>query len=122
MSTNELLKEVYTKFYEQKGTLEEAPQLSQDPNGETFDFEKADQELAGLVSYLMGVPDIQKETFEKIIEIIQNHYENQPEWKDLLLDYFDYTNEREKEVLEVQEAALVKEIEEFTKKLLENKE
>ena len=118
MSANEQLKEIYSKFYDQREVLGEAPKLSQDPADSSFDMEKADKELASLVSYLMGVDDIQKESFEKAIEIIQEHYANQPEWKELLVAYFDYVTEKEKEQLQAQEDTLIKEIKEFTEKLL----
>ena len=118
MSANEQLKEIYSKYYDQREVLGEAPKLSQDPADSSFDTEKADKELASLVSYLMGVDDIQKESFEKAIEIIQEHYANQPEWKELLVAYFEYTTQKEKEELQAQEEALIKEIEEFTQKLL----
>lgn len=115
------LKQIYSKFYEQRSVLAEAPVLSQNPTEASFDFKKADTELARLISYLMGVPDIQKEPFERAMEIIQAHYDSQPAWKELLVEYFEYTTQKEKEELQAQEDALVKEIEEFTKKLLEEK-
>ena len=121
MTINEQLKQIYTKFYEQRSVLTEAPVLSQDPAENAFDSKKADEELSKLISYLMGVPDIQKESFERAIEIIQQHYDSQPEWKELLVEYFDYTTQKEKEDLQAQEDALVKEIEEFTEKLLSEK-
>ena len=118
MSVTEQLKQVYSKFYEQREVLGEAPTLMQNVADASFDEKKADEELSKLVSYLMGVPDIQKESFEKAIQIIQEHYDSQPEWKALLVEYFEYVTEKEKEALQAQEEALVKEIEEFTKKLL----
>ena len=118
MSTIDLLKQVYTKFYEQREVLADAPSLTQIPDNSSFDAQKADAELAQVISYLMGVPDIQKESFEHSIEIIQQHYDNQPEWKELLVAYFEYTTQKEKEELEAQENTLIEEIEEFTKKLL----
>lgn len=121
MSAIEQLKQIYTKFYNQKEVLTEAPVLSQNPSNIIFDSKKADIELNALISYLMGVPDIQKESFEKVVEIIQKYYDSQPEWKKLLVEYFDYTTQKEKEELQAREDALVKEIEEFTKKLLEQK-
>ena len=122
MSLDEQLKQIYTKFYHQRGVLNEAPQLTQDPTNGAFDSQKADVELAKVISYLMGVPDIQKESFERAIEIIQKHYDSQPEWKELLVEYFDYSTQKEEEELKAQEDSLIKEIEEFTKKLLAEKE
>ena len=122
MSAIEQLKQIYTKFYDQREVLTEAPALSQDPTNSSFDEEKADKELANLISYLMGVADIQKESFERIVEIIQEHYDDQPEWKELLVEYFQYTTQKEEENLKKQEDDLIKEIEEFTQTLLdENK-
>ena len=122
MSLDEQLKQIYTKFYHQRGVLNEAPQLTQGPTNGAFDSQKADVELAKVISYLMGVPDIQKESFERAIEIIQKHYDSQPEWKELLVEYFDYSTKKEEEELQAQEDSLIKEIEEFTKKLLAEKE
>jgi len=118
MSADMQLRQIYAKFYEQREVLADAPVLSQDPVAAGFDCLKADEELAGLISYLMGVPNIQKESFERAVEIIQEHYANQPEWKELLIEYFEYITQKEKEQVEAQEDALIKEIEEFTEKLL----
>lgn len=122
MSAEEQLKQIYAKFYDQREVLGEAPDLTQSPDDPQFDSTKADKELAGVISYLMGVPDIQKEDFEKIVEIIQTHYDNQPEWKTLLVEYFEYTTQKEKENIEMQEDALIKEIDDFTDKLLARNE
>ena len=118
MSASDMLKEIYAKFYAQREVLEGAPELSQSPDDEAFDTQKADTELAKVISYLMGVSDIKQESFEHALEIIQEHYASQPEWKELLVDYFEYINEKEKEDLLSKEDAIVKEIEEFTEKLL----
>ena len=118
MTVKDQLKQIYTKFYDQRDVLGEAPSLSQDPKANDFDDKKADTELAKLISYLMGVPDIQQETFERAIQIIQEHYDAQPEWKELLVEYFEYSTQKEQEELQAQEDALIKEIKEFTKKLL----
>ena len=118
MAANDLLKQIYKKFYDQREVLTEAPVLTQVPDNSDFDESKADAELAGVISYLMGVTNIQEEPFDKIVEIIQQHYNNQPEWKELLVEYFEYMTEKEKEKLQAQEDTLIKEIEEFTEKLL----
>ena len=122
MSASDLLKEIYTKFYDQREVLVEAPSLSQNPSDTAFDSEKANKELAAVISYLMGVDDIQKESFEQSMKIIQEHYGTQPEWKEVLIEYFEYITQKEKEELEAQEDTLIKEIEEFTKKLLAEEE
>ena len=118
MSANELLKQIYSKFYEQKAVLTEGPALTQDPTGEAFDLSLAETELASVISWLMGVEDIQKEPFEHAMNIIREHYMNQPEWKKLLVEYFEYTLQKEREAVQARQANILKEIEDFTKKLL----
>ena len=122
MASNDLLKTLYARFFEQREHLTEAPQLTLDADADDFDFSKADEELVRTVSYLMGVSDIRQTDFAMAIEIIQECYDNQPGWKELLIDYLNYLAEKEKESLQAQEAALLKQIEEFTQKLLEEDE
>ena len=118
MSASDLFIQVYKKFYEQKEVLSEAPSLSQDPEKPDFDPNKAEEELQKVVSYLVGVPDVQKVTLEEIVDIIQKHYSNQPEWKDLLIEYFTWATEKNKEVLEKRENEIIDEIKNYTQKLL----
>ena len=118
MSANDSLKALYTKFWEQKEVLSDAPKLTQAPEDPSFDSQKADTELANVISYLMGVQDIRQESFEHAIDIIKKHYDSQPQWKELLIEYFEYTTEKEEEALKLQEDALIKEIQEFAQKLL----
>ncbi len=116
-----LLKKVYTNFWNQKSVLTEAPALNQEPADPNFNFEVADKELAGVVSYLMGVPDVTKTPFKEAIEIVQKYYSEQPGWKKLLLDYLEYTIEKEQANLTKKENDIVKKIEEFTNQLLGKK-
>ena len=109
MSARDLFIEVYQKFYEQREVLSEAPALTQNSKGTDFNFEKAEEELQKVISYLMGVPNIQELPFENIVDIIQKHYTDQPEWKNLLVDYFIYTTEKKKEALEKRQDEIVKE-------------
>ena len=108
MSAKELFIEVYQKFYDQKEVLSEAPVLTQNPKDSDFNSEKAEEELQKVISYLMGVPDIQQVSFENIVDIIQKHYSDQPEWKNLLVDYFIYTTEKKKEALDKRQDEIVK--------------
>lgn len=109
MSARELFIEVYQKFYEQREVLSEAPALTQDPQNANFNPEKAEEELQKVISYLMGVPDIQQLAFENVVDTIQKYYSDQPEWKNLLVDYFVYTTEKKKEDLEKRQDEIVKE-------------
>ena len=119
MSANDLLKDIYSLFYEQREVLSEAPQLLQDPTATSFDFNQADTELAKLISYMLGVEDVKNLSFDQAVEIVQKHYANQPEWCELLLNYLKYAIEREKENLIAEEEEILKEISEFTDKLLQ---
>ena len=118
MAAKDLLVDVYQKFYEQKEVLSEAPPLTQNPQEPSFNSDKAEEELRKVISYLMGVPDVQELPFEKIIDIIREHYSNQPEWKNLLIDYFIYTAEKKKEALEKRQDEIVKESNGTIKKII----
>ncbi len=122
MSATDSLQELYHRFYEQREVLTQAPQLTQAPDSPDFDWEKADNEISQVVSYLMGVPDIRTESFERCVEIIQQHYDNQQEWKELLVDYLDYLAEKEEESLRAQQEAVFKKIEEAAQYLSEDEE
>ena len=122
MSANDLLKEVYQKFWDQREVLTEAPALAQDPHSENFDTSLADTELTKLISYFMGVEDVQKIPFEEAVEIIKTHYASQPEWQKLLVNYMEYLTQKEEESLLAKESALIEEVKAFTQKLLEKKE
>ena len=119
MSANDSLKQIYTKFYEQKEVLSDAPALSQAPNVEPFDFNLADAELIQLISWFLGVADIRNEPFQQILTIIQEHYDSQPAWKELLVQYFRYSLEKEREQVQAQQNEVLKEIEDFANDLLE---
>ena len=119
MSVNESLKNLYSKFYEQKEVLTEAPQLLQDPAKDPFNFDQADAELAKLISYLMGIEDISQIPFAQAVEIVQKHYGDQPEWLELLREYLHYTLEKEKQSLSIEEEKILADISEFTDKLLQ---
>ena len=118
MSTEDLFIEVYKKFYEQREVLSEAPVLTQNPEEAEFNFEKADEELQKVISYLMGVPDVQQLSFEETVDILQKHYANQPEWKNLLIQYFIYATEKKKEGLEKHQEEIIQKIEEAAKEIL----
>lgn len=100
MSSKELIFKLYKKFYEQRSVLNGAPTLSLDiehQNIETFDENIADNELTALVSYMMGTKDVKQLSWNEALVLVEKYYENQPQWQRLLLDYFSYTLEKEKE-------------------------
>ena len=121
MASKDLLTQLYGQLLEQKEVLTEAPALTVDMSQADFDAEKADEELGKVVSYLMGVVDVKQIPFDQAVDIIQTHYSDQPDWKDLLISYLEYLNEKERETLSLQEDKLLKEIQDFTKKLLDKK-
>lgn len=101
MSTaRELLFQLYKKFYEQRSVLKGAPDLTIDINQATpnsFDFDTADTQLSALVSYLLGIQNIKSLSWENALPLVEKYYGNQADWQRLLLDYFAYTLEKEKE-------------------------
>lgn len=100
---------VYKLFYAQRSVLNGAPPLTipADQIGtDDFDDARADAELQMLVAYLIGVRDLSQISIRQGIKIVTDAYSSQPQWKELLLDYFDYALSKEEEALKQQGEAL----------------
>lgn len=113
MSAKGLLFELYKKFYEQRSVLNDAPPLTLDvehQNLDTFDENTADKELTSLVSYMMGTKSFDQLPWNDALALVEKYYANQPQWQKLLLDYFSYTLEKEKENIFEQQTELLQEI------------
>lgn len=113
MSSKELLFQLYKKFYEQRSVLTGAPSLTIDMEHqdlESFDENTADKELTALISYMMGMKDVKQLPWNNALALVEKYYANQPQWQQLLLDYFSYSLEREKENIVKQQADLFQEI------------
>ena len=113
MSSKELLFQLYTKFYEQLSVLTGAPALTLDvehQNLDTFDETTAGAEMEALISYMVGTKDIKTLSWNDALALVEKYYGNQPQWQQLLLDYFSYTLEKEKENIMNQQVTLLQDI------------
>ena len=113
MSSKELLFQLYTKFYEQRSVLTGTPALTLDiehQTVDTFDENTAETELTALISYMMATKDIKILSWNDALAMVEKYYGNQPQWQKLLLDYFSYTLEKEKERIMKQQVALLQDI------------
>lgn len=112
MISKQHLFNLYKKFFEQRNVLEGAPRLTMDMDTLTpteIDFQLAEAEVAALVSYLLGVPDVRQMEVKEIVSIINKGYADQPFWKDLLLSHLDFVNEKNAEKLRLKADELQKE-------------
>lgn len=102
MNVREQLFDVYKKCYEQRTVLSKAPALTihiTDFTAETFDYALAREEVGRVMGYLLSTRNIDKLPVSNALESIKKAYENQPFWKNLLLDYLSFRTEEEKEAL-----------------------
>lgn len=102
MAATQQLFLVYQKFHAQQKALADAPALTVDVSqmsADDFPQQKTRDELDAVVSYLMGVPDVTRLSFREALRIIQRTYQNQPFWKNLILDYFQLVLQEEQERL-----------------------
>lgn len=102
MSAKDKLFNIYQTLYAQRTVLTEAPALTIDIStlsANTMDYTVARKEVSAIVSYLMGVRDIDKIEVPKALMSIEQNYANQPFWKKLILEYLSFANEEEAEQL-----------------------
>lgn len=108
-----LLFQIYKKFYQQRSVLQTAPTLTINMDSvsiENFDVETADKELAKMISFLLGIQDVTQIQWEEALLLVEKYYKNQPQWNKLILDYFSYVLEKEKEQLAQEQIDLLKEV------------
>ena len=108
-----LLFQIYKKFYQQRSVLKTAPALTINmdlASIENFDVEVAGKELSKIISFLLGVQDVSQIPWENSLELVEKYYNNQPQWKRLILHYFAYVLEKEKEELAQEQIDLLKEV------------
>ena len=102
MSAKEKLFKIYQSLYAQRTILTEAPALTIDISefsANTMDYSTIRKEVAAIISYLMGVRDIDNVDVKKALIIIEKNYANQPFWKNLILEFLSFANEEEREQL-----------------------
>ena len=102
MSAKDKLFTIYQTLYAQRNVLTQAPALTVDISmfsANTMDYHTIRKETAAIVSYLMGVKDIDKVNVKNALVSIEKNYSTQPFWKNLILDYLSFANEEEAEQL-----------------------
>lgn len=109
MTANEQLKNLYQKLFAQKAVLTKAPPLTLDvtnisPND--FPTEQALQEVKQIISYLLGIKDVDTITPEHALSICQKAYAEQPFWKEVILDFLSYQNQMEELSLQAESQKL----------------
>ena len=102
MTLSDAILKLYQRFYAQKELLKDAHSLTIDLTQigiSEFPTEQAISEMDKVASYLIGVPDISKITFDNRVKAVKQAYQNQPFWRDLLFDYLDMSLNIEEEKL-----------------------
>ena len=116
-----LLLQVYQELFKRKVVLPNAPEMTiPEPEqvGDTFDKEKARQEATAVVAYLLGQKDTSQvnwENWDHLFQMVKKYYDNQPEWKKILLDYLKYLLAFESEENIKVQQNIAREIEMLTK-------
>ncbi len=109
MNANQQLWILYNKFYQQRSVLQSAPQLSINvdvTSPEEFDYRLAEQEMNLLLGYLLGVPDASRLKVPDALSVVRRSYDNQPFWRELILDYLTFRTQKTTEALRDEAAAL----------------
>lgn len=110
MTKNDQLLALYQKLFAQKAVLTKAPALTLDPNAaDNFPFDLALQEIKQVISYLLGVKNVDTLSPEKALSICQKAYDNQPFWKEVILDFLSYQNQMEELSLQAESQKLSQE-------------
>lgn len=94
MTAREQLFALYKKCYEQRSVLTDATPLTIDVtslNADSFDYQGAKSEIEKVMQYLLSVRNIQKISIPEALVIVERTYNNQPFWKNLILDYLSFT-------------------------------
>ncbi len=100
MASKEILFKLYQKLYEQRAVLTAAPKLTIEINEYTasnYPEPLAAKECAAVTSYLCSVPSIDDIAVESVLKIVKKNYEDQPFWKNVILDYLEYKYRQQQE-------------------------
>lgn len=112
MAANDILYGLYSRLYAQRSVLSTAPQLTVDItqyNVQNFPVTLVEKESAAIVSYLCSVKDINTCEVKDILRIVQQNYNDQPFWKDIILDYMEYKLKQQEETIYKRNVELLKE-------------
>ena len=108
-----LLFQIYKKFYQQRAVLQTAPALTIDmtqTSPENFDTDLADKEIHDLISFLLGVQNVSQIAWDEALALVEKYYNHQPQWKRLILHYFSYLLEKEKEQIHQEQIDFLKDL------------
>ncbi len=100
MASKEILYTLYRKLYEQRAVLTAAPKLTVEINeysAETYPEPLVEKECTAIVSYLCGVTDINDIAVNDVLKIVKRNYEDQPFWKNIILDFLEYKLRQQQE-------------------------
>ena len=100
MASKEMLYTLYQKLYEQRSVLTAAPKLTVEIGGyssESYPQTLVEKECTAIVSYLCGVPDVNDIVVNDVLKIVEKGYENQPFWKNVILDFLEYKLRQQQE-------------------------
>lgn len=105
-TAKEILFDLYRRLYEQRAVLPDAPVMTVQPDSPAlFDYAKARLETKRVISYLLGVPDIEAYPFDEGIQLI-DAYQDQPFWRELVVMWFDLVVTEESEGIAVEKEQL----------------
>lgn len=110
MSSKNTLFDLYKRLYAQRAVLSKAPALTINTDGiniDTFDSKTAEQEVVGVITYLLGGHPADNLTTDRILAICTKSYVSQPFWYDVILDYLRFRTEQEREKLNAKTADLM---------------
>lgn len=109
-TSREILFDLYRRLYEQRAILPDAPAMTVQPvSADTLDYAKTRGETKQVISYLLGVPDIEAYSFDEGIQLI-DAYQDQPFWRELVVAWFDLIVTEESEGIEVEKERLKEEM------------
>lgn len=109
-TSREILFDLYCRLYENRAVIPNAPTMTVVPTTiEDFDMVRGRQEAKKLVSYLLGVEDIEALSFDDGIQLVDS-YQEQPFWRELVVAWFDFVVIEESEVIEVDRRQLKSEM------------
>ncbi len=112
MASKDLLFNLYQKLYAQRAVLTEAPELTieiDEYTVDTYPEPLAEKDCAAIVSYLCGIPDVNDVTADQVLKIVKKNYEDQPFWKNIILDFLEYKLRQQKEANYKRNIELLKE-------------
>lgn len=109
-TSREILFDLYRRLYENRAVIPNAPAMTIVPTTvEDFDMTRGRQEVKKLISYLLGIDDIESLSFDDGIQLVDS-YQEQPFWRELVVAWFDFVVTEESEAIEIERHQLKSEM------------